>query len=154
MKIKIKTNSKNTIKSDLINIELKYNIKLPDEYRNFLINTNGGVCNEGQEYDFINTLLEREDCIELNNFFSIEELYHDLDVIYKTKREDVHPVEDDIFLYKILRIADTYNDLDIGIRLSEEEFGSIYILDTPHGEKIKIANSFDEFINGFEEEDC
>lgn len=91
--------------------------------------------------------------LEMYYFFSVDELIYDLNVIYKTKEEDVHPTEDDIFLHKIMRIADTCNDSNIGIKLSEEDFGSIYILDTSHGEKVRVANSFSYFINGFKLKD-
>ena len=142
-------NSKRIKEKDIEYIENKFGLKFPSEYRNFMIETNGG--------EPIENYLEFDDeSAVISNFFSYEtEIKSDSlewngDVLYK-KRIPV----------SLFPIADALNDI-ICIGVKDEFNGKIFLWDSAaeSNEEIpdfsnikKIADSWSDFVKMLKEED-
>ena len=118
--------------NDIIEFEKSYNLKLPEEYINHILQENGGY----PEKD------ECEDCV-IASFYSIKygrnnvaEVIHNLQTIENVLPKDLFP-----FAYD-------QGGNDFCISLAKEDYGKIYIWyhDTG-GEKKFLANSFDDFMS-------
>lgn len=137
---------------DVVEIENGLGIKFPEDYKAFIIQTNGGIPEEDMLYDFYDEVSELENTSIIRKFFSLYVddtiLKNNLKVIYTTMRnEETIPAD-------MLPIADDPTGNIISLSLNKEDYGFIYYLnhefedvDTGYLVKSKIANSFKEFIN-------
>lgn len=137
------------IEDDIRKLETKMNLKLPEEYRNFLLQNNGGVPENDVEFSFIEldvvTQENREQGSDIQYFYNVDEMLEayqnlvDEELIHK----NYIPVACDSFGNEILICSD-----------SDENNGCVFFANhemvNPDGSfwiTSKIANSFNEFIN-------
>lgn len=137
---------------DVIEIENELGIKFPEDYKDFIIQMNGGIPQEDMLYDFYDEVSELENTSIIRRFFSLYVdnlvLKNNLKVIYNTmKNEGIISVD-------MLPIADDPAGNIISISLNDEDYGSIYYLnhefedvETGYLIKSKIAESFKSFID-------
>lgn len=139
---------------DIEEFERTYNIKLSNDYIEFLVKNNGIISSCGLKinnfyYSLYNTYLEKID----NSDF---EVFENLPEIIKTIHEYLSDEEvfnkiDIIKNKKILPIAGNMSaSSDLGIGYGEDNFGKIYTwrLDWDY-EIFFVCNSFKEFIEGY-----
>lgn len=136
MKIKLKNSRKNSIES-IEKLEADVNVLLPDGYKSFLMNNNGGYT-EGT-YCFDRKLEDSLQTIAIENFFSIEEIY------------EVNENLKDWELYSgLLAIAQSLGSPTICIGIGGENYGKIIILDGDFG-ATEQNNFFDDFMEQLKE---
>lgn len=127
---------------DLEEFENYFKIELAIDYKNFMIENNGGSVDSNYLYYLSYDL---DDYLHIIEFKNMESLY---------ESENLVREYEDLYFYKennMLRIGDSNLGLDLCICYSKENFGKIYYIDDVHDYKFMlIANSFDEFMNGFE----
>lgn len=119
MKVKLKNSQKNSIES-IEKLEADFKVALPNDYKKFLMNTNGGYT-EGC-YSFDRKLENDLQSIAIENFLSIEEIY--------TANENLKDWE----LYSgLLAIAQSLGSPTICIGIGIDNYGKIIILDDDFG---------------------
>ena len=131
-------------KEDLNSFENKHNITLPQDYRDFLLEYNGG-------YPLTGTYKISEEIGEsiLNIFYGIGSMYDNLE-----KKFDIF---DEILDIGFIPIADDPSGNQICIGINQEYFGQIY--HWAHDEEQDgmknmyfLANNIDEFLDNLYEE--
>lgn len=126
---------------DLEEFENYFKIELSIDYKSFMLENNGGSV----ENKYLYYLSNEDDYMEIIEFKNLEILYESQKLVEEYE---------DLNLYKknkMLRIGDYLSGNSICLCYSNENIGKIYYIDDVHDDKfILIANSFDEFINGFE----
>lgn len=130
--------------------EKKYSISLPQDYKNFLSKTNGCYIDSKWFYKCKNEnlsgfRLEALDEIDIG-------IYGDLEIFNSEPMNEDYPAPHIYFIKKVLYIGsiDAW-DYSLYLCYEGENKGKLYKVDEPHDfEFFLIANSFDEFINGFE----
>lgn len=137
---------------DVVEVENSLGIKLPEDYKEFIIQMNGGTPDEDMLYDFYDEVLELENTSIIREFFSLYAddtiLKNNLKVIYNTmKNEKTIPAD-------MIPIADDPAGNIISLSLNRNDYGFIYYLnhefedvETGYLIKSKIANSFKDFID-------
>jgi cell wall assembly regulator SMI1 len=137
---------------NIIKIENDLDIKFPKDYKNFMININGGVPEEDMLYDFYDEVSEIENTSIIREFFSLYVddtiLKNNLKIIYNTMKNEKTISAD------MIPIADDPAGNIIGLSLNKDDYGFIYYLnhefedvETGYLIKSKIANSFKDFID-------
>ena len=125
--------------------------KFPEDYKNFMLESNGGTPKEDLLYDFFDEVTEAENTSVIREFFS---LFSDDSVKMSNLREiyKIMTYEETIST-DMLPIADDPGGNIIGISLNKDDFGYVYFinheyddLDTGYLVKSKIAESFSNFI--------
>lgn len=140
-----RANEKINIKS-IKDFEKKYDIKLPKDYKDFLLEYNGGTPEERMYFYFNNRVFE---------YFSISEFSHISLMKYCLERLIKYPEEDysNEIKNKILSFCITSSNCPLGIGVGKKNNGKIYIIDmeeatgTPF---ILISESFTKLMNSFE----
>ena len=137
---------------DIAEFENEVGIKFPEDYKRFMLKSNGGTPEEEWLYDFFDEVTEAENTSVIREFFS---LFSDeavkmsnLKKIYKTMTyEEMIPND-------MLPIADDPGGNVIGISLNKDDYGYVYFinheyddLDTGYLVKSKIAESLTEFLD-------
>ena len=137
---------------DIADFENEVGIKFPEDYKRFMLKSNGGTPEEEWLYDFFDEVTEVENTSVIREFFS---LFSDeavkmsnLKKIYKTMTyEEMIPND-------MLPIADDPGGNVIGISLNKDDYGYVYFinheyddLDTGYLVKSKIAESLTEFLD-------
>lgn len=137
---------------DVIKIENGLGTNFPEDYKSFIINTNGGTPKEDMLYDFYDEVSGLENTSIIRKFFSLYVddtiLKNNLKVIYNTmKNEGALPSD-------MIPIADDPIGNIIGLSVNKDDYGFIYYLnhefedvETGYLIKSKIANSFKSFID-------
>lgn len=115
-------------KADIQRIEQLIGSKLPNDYKNHMMNYNGGSVPLWKNYYFE----FQDDSITLGRFHTISSLEN-----YFNKRLS--------FLYPKLLSIGSVNGGSLAIGYQNENFGNIYVYFSDEGPH-KIANSFTEFI--------
>lgn len=143
---------------DIIAFEEEFKIKLAESYKNFLLENDGGRV-DSSESDlsiFYKSFdIDKNEDIEcyLTDFNSIKEIKESL--IHLLKKPDECFYLDECMKRGTLIIG-FENPIEISIGIREDNFGKIYRSNFTsawnNNELQLIANSFEEFINGFEEE--
>lgn len=136
----------------LDNFEKKIRQKLPEDYRNFMIEHNGGTPSEDLVFDYIDVVVEQENTTDIREFYifydSETSNYDDIVFIYKTMTNDkIIPAE-------MLPIGDDSLGNPFGILLSKgNDYGKIYLMnhetensETGYLAMSKVADSFADFI--------
>ncbi len=136
----------------LDNFEKKIRQKLPADYRNFMIEHNGGTPSEDLVFDYIDVVVEQENTTDIREFYifydSETNNYDDIVYIYKTMTNDkIIPPE-------MLPIGDDSLGNPFGILLSKgNDYGKIYLMnheiensETGYLAMSKVADSFADFI--------
>ena len=140
------------IEDDIAKIECDLEIKLPEDYKYFMLQSNGGTPKEDMLFDFFDEVQECENTSVIRNIFS---LYLDdsnrkfnYKVIYNIM------VNDECIPADMVPIADDPGGNVISISLNKDDYGYVYFLnqdfedeDTGYLVKSKIANSFKDFID-------
>lgn len=143
MKVKITNKGNKITEKELKLFEKENNITFPEDFRQFLLKYNGGlpkpsyyVCGEGLG---INTRVEQKvSLVQITEFFS-----------YQGGNLGDEAEPENIFLFGCDLAGDYF-----GICLSGEDIGKIYFWsheDTSDSDLYLIANNFDEFFNGLQE---
>ena len=127
------------------------NIKLPQDYKDFMLENNGGMPLDGWVFDFlgINNISNRS---VIQNFKVIylekTDSFDDINNLYKIL------VEEELAPPSVLPIADDPSGNIIFLVVSKKDYGKIYFgeheLEDPETGYLimsPIANSFSEFIN-------
>jgi cell wall assembly regulator SMI1 len=145
-------NSAEQIKAeDIAEFENEVGIKFPEDYKRFMLKSNGGTPKEEWLYDFFDEVTEAENTSVIREFFS---LFSDNSVKMSNLREiyKIMTYEETIST-DMLPIADDPGGNIIGISLNKDDFGYVYFinheyddLDTGYLVKSKIAESFSNFI--------
>lgn len=130
--------------------EIKFNLVLSREYKSFLMTYNGGDCFYNLIFKFNHEYYSPIRMLMFYNIQIIDELFEEL---------KCNPEEDfyDNIPKNMLMIGCDYRDIDICISCDNENNGKIYCTDkyfiNEDGNKyILIANSFNEFLDKFEED--
>ncbi|RBW59437.1 hypothetical protein DS884_06775 [Tenacibaculum sp. E3R01] len=136
-KINFKKVNKKIELSDLMDFEIQFGFTIPEHYKSFLIENNGGV---PVERVFWNGELE----LGVGAFYSLKHgdsnLGDILNIVYG----------DNSLPRFFLPFAHTRGGSDYVIDLREKRLNDIYIYHYDGSEPFKIANSFEEFINNLE----
>jgi cell wall assembly regulator SMI1 len=148
-KIKFEEKGKKISKKDIANLETELNIKLPEDYKTFLLKNNGGSPEEDWCFNFYDENSEESDSV-INQFYILykksEDEFDDLKIQYLTNVEEGF-VPDTVFV-----IADDPFGNMIGVDLSAENYGKVYFFDheleDEDGFNLRslVADSFDEFL--------
>ncbi|MFN8674645.1 MAG: SMI1/KNR4 family protein [Candidatus Sericytochromatia bacterium] len=147
MKLKMKEANPPAKMEDIENYQKKHNIKLPQDYIEFLLE-NDGV--ESTEWMFYNTKTYTWEQTLIDEFLSVQRLENCAECF---DDDDIHHT---IYtLKKMGAIIIASNDsAEFSIGIEEHNFGHIFISNfLEDDEIIKIADNFTEFINGFEYEE-
>lgn len=151
MKLEITKNPPTTIKK-IKSYEKEFNISLPKEYKEFLLEYNGGE-------------VKSKTCIKpiyggtllfMHEFFSIEHIFDCLKFsmeVYKTELDSYYP-DMELFKKNHLLIGHTMMGYDLSICFKgigiDEIFYSFLLEDI---DLVPVSDSFNEFINGFDYEE-
>lgn len=139
--------------------ERKLDVKLPEDYKEFMLENNGGVPEEDIMFDFFDLASEKNNSTDIREFFIFynegETSYDDIMKVNTIMREE-KTIPDDFWVF-----ADDSGGNPIGMKLSGDEIGSVYFcnheledVDTGFLLMSKVANSFHEFIElTYEDED-
>lgn len=127
--------------------ETKFNISLPKDYKEFLLENNGG---DAKFMLFPNKTTYWEGGISIDRFFSLNEIEESLKNI--ESYEDWEPIVECMKKGSLIIAMEGLTNVSIGIK--DFNFNSIFVSNYTEGLDIEIiSSSFDEFINGFEEPD-
>ena len=137
--------------NDIESFENRFKLKIPKDFRDFLLKTNGGIPEE-KILDFQDHYID--DYLKVMEFFSLEKIAD----FFESIEEEGLNNSNDLFLmyskyykYKMLIIGEFYDNLFLCISYSEDNFGKIYYSDHEHEDDFSpICDSFTEFIEGFE----
>ena len=142
MNITFRNEGRKLSESDLSIVESHFNFKFPDQYKNFLLEHNGGI--PGNVYYLVN------DNGYVINFFlslfvkelSFEEYFQDYKINTKVLPDRMVPIAEDAFGNAIC------------ISVSGEDYGAIFFWDHEDSdtEMRQIAISFNDFLNGLVED--
>lgn len=138
--------------SNILAFESEVGIKFPEDYKAFIIKSNGGIPKENWLYNFFDKVTERKNTSVIRKFFSLTSdnsvLKNNLREIYNTMTNEKAIPND------MLPIADDPGGNIIGISLNKNDFGYVYFLnheyddlDTGYLIKSEIAKSFSDFLN-------
>ena len=133
------------------NVETRIGFTLPNDYKNFLLNHNGGIPTPN-EFKFINTNNESSNSLE-DFFHSIFEENGEGNL----ERKYIYLTNSNRIIGNILPIASDPFGNFVCISLDGEDKGKVYFWDhelepeEPSYENLSlIANSFSEFLNNLE----
>ncbi|MFN4149921.1 MAG: SMI1/KNR4 family protein [Candidatus Sericytochromatia bacterium] len=121
--------------------EAQFKIKLPKEYKEFLLVNNGGLCN----FD-IDIYYETKD--EFNSEIYVSEFYKLEKVAHFIRCKDTTTSINECYKNGTIIIAD-YDTQEISIGFKKKNFGKVFhSIYMESVELTLIASSFDKFING------
>ncbi len=145
---------KKLTKDSLEHFEKKLGFSLPSDYKDFMLEDNGGTPEEDLAFSFIDVTTNSTNNSDLREFFV---LYEDED---NDNFDDILRIYNSMVSEKLippffLPIGDDSGGNPICMNLSEDEYGSILFCDHELENKdtgflasSKIANSFTEFLRG------
>ncbi|CAL2091531.1 SMI1_KNR4 domain-containing protein [Tenacibaculum sp. 190524A02b] len=123
---------------DISTFEKEYKFVLPESYKKFLLENNGGIPKESIFWD---GTIESH----VSNFYSLKYGNVTLEnIIKEIHREDALPT---IFF----PFASTGGGGDYAFSLKDSNFGEVYLFHYDGSEPFKICSSFDDFIKSLEE---
>lgn len=138
----------------IMSFENKFGIILPKDYKEFMLENNGGESEKDWIFDFYDNVTKENNSSVVRSFFRIyqnknnEIVYDDLEEICKRMWGD------GIIDNKTLPIADDPGGNVISISVHEEDFGTVYFLNHEYEDSetgylfaSKIASSFCEFMS-------
>lgn len=140
-------------------LEKKLKIKFPNEFKNFIVENNGGIPEQDMLFDFYDEVSETENTSVIRRFFSIydderDENRYDLVKIYKTM------VIEKAISDRLIPIADDPAGNPICLSISEKDFGVVYYLnhefedvDTGFLIQSKISDDFSQFLKDLYEDE-
>lgn len=133
----------------LSKIEKKLSMRFPEDYKSFIIDTNGGIPEKDMLYDFYDEVTETKNTSIIRRFYSVcdENSEYNLERIFNTMYKE-QIIEKDM-----LPIADDPLGNPLCISLKQSEYGTVYYLnhefenvETGFLMKSKIADNFSDFI--------
>lgn len=143
------------IKDEIImKFEEKFGISLPKDYKEFMLENNGGETEDDYLFDFYDNVFKKNNTSVVRSFFRLYEdknddvVYDDLEKICEImwKEETLSP--------KSLPIADDPGSNVIYMSLKEEDYGAIYFANHEYEDSetgylfpSKISSSFSEFMS-------
>jgi cell wall assembly regulator SMI1 len=133
--------------NDIAEFETEFDLKLPTQYRNFLLKYNGGRVNPGS-FDFVEHGHPSRSV--LNYFASLDQLYKTMHFLMEPR----NPTSYFGILPNLLPIAYDPGGNSLCISLSGDNEGQIFFEahDVPEGLNISfVASDFDAFLDSFYE---
>ena len=129
------------VAASIENLELKLGISFPEQYRLFLLQTNGGIPNKiyfdvAEQQYVLNDFLSISD-----SEFSLETYFLDFKKANKSLPHSLIPIAEDAFGNLIC------------ISLDKTDYGRIYFWEHEEGGIRLLTNDFDEFLNLLHEDD-
>ena len=125
-------------KNDIKELELKYKVILPNDYKDYMLEMNGLF---SKKTLYFKPEIWGEDI----EFFYVLPIKYGSDIFERANLKD----EFFDFPENHITIGVTYTG-NISMSLKESEYGSIYVFYSD-GEMHKLANSFTEFLEGLKE---
>lgn len=151
MKLEILKNNKKISLEEIKILENSFNLKLPKEYKKFLLENDGGKPSSNL---VLKPLHEVYKIIKIETFFSLEQVYNFLEVIKEARLSNETEYFSPYLKYsknKMLIIAETYENLFICICFGDENIGKIYAVNHNYDVKfIFLSNNLKEFLNDFQ----
>ena len=148
MSMKIINGGSKISQDDINDIQEKIGVLFPEDYRKFLLQSNGGETEEDMLYDFFDEVTENNNTSVIQEFFSIDGERMDIYTVYKNLLDEEAIPRD------MIAIASDPGGNIISISLAREDYGTVYFLNHEYEEmdssylvKSKIASSFTEFIS-------
>ncbi|MFN8671801.1 MAG: SMI1/KNR4 family protein [Candidatus Sericytochromatia bacterium] len=145
-----------TTKEDIENFENEYNIKLTEDFKEFLINYNGVLLDGYYEINNLKYILFNKYLENTENGASDFEVFEDLPQIIGTMKEYLgnEELSNRIDLVKNEKILPIIRDMsangDIGIGYGKDNFGKMFVWGISPFEGVEfLCNSFREFIEGY-----
>ena len=143
---------------NIAKIECELGIKLPEDYKSFILQNNGGTPKKDLLFDFFDEVQECENTSVIQNLFSLyvdnSNPAYNVKVIYDIM------VNDEAIPADMVPIGDNPGGNVISISLNKDDYGVVYFLnhefedlDTGYLVKSKIANSFKAFMDSLYEDD-
>ena len=129
------------IEEKILEFESRYNIRLSEQYRSFLLKYNGGITPE-TEFKYKKT------SSDIRAFYGIGQNinYYSFDNVFENVLKDILPLTTFIELH-ILPIAEDSWGNYITIGIGDENRGKVYFCDHEKGMKIKLlTETFSEFL--------
>ena len=138
-------------KEDIVKYEMELNIKFPEDYINFLLESNGGTPEEDLVFDFIDVVNNETNSTDIREFYIFyeenEDMYDDIMEVNSIMREE-ETISEDYFV-----IADDSAGNPICMKINGDDKGTIFFgdheledADTGYILMSKVADSFSEFI--------
>lgn len=136
---------------DIISYEKELNIKFPEKYVEFLLESNGGTPEEDLVFDFMDSASNKKISTDIREFYVFykndESSYDDIIKVNIIMKND-NLIPDDIWIF-----ADDSAGNPICMKIEGEDIGSVFFCDheledVDNGYLLmsKIANSFNEFL--------
>ena len=152
VKVKITTARLLLSETMLKEFELRLSIKLPQDYRDFMLEHNGGYPAEAWDFDFIETGIDKSTSSIVSEFYSIDapdkKTYNDIATRY------VDLVNASLIPPSLIPIADDVFGNPILLSVSGDDYGHVYFAnheledtETRYMVMSPIADSFTEFIS-------
>ena len=145
-------NAEKLSQEDIEEFENEVGINFPEDYKSFMLESNGGTPKENWLYDFFDEVTEAENTSVIRKFFSLfkdeSAKFGNIRKIYNIMTgEETIPAD-------MLPIADDSGGNVIAISLNKADFGYVYFinheyddLDTGYLVKSKISESFSGFLD-------
>ena len=142
--IKISNSANSISASELKAFENEYNLKLPDDYKQFILSQNGGYP------EFTLYVNENNDEFLISSFSCIN--FEDADVVSVNDSIITHQIEEDNIPKHLLPFGLDAGGNDFCISLNEKDYGKVYKFyqDGRSPGIVYVAKSFEAFINGLE----
>lgn len=154
MSIKFAETNQKISEEDLVKFEESHAMKLPEDYRKFLLETNGGIpSDENNCFNYIRRDIRKEgfiDTVMIRNFLGLNQEIYDLGKVHHNLNQKL-PDGRAIKLPECLAIADSiFVHHNLGISLLEEKYGEVWLWDDfepDYEDAWLIANNFTEFLS-------
>ncbi|MBQ7521917.1 MAG: SMI1/KNR4 family protein [Clostridia bacterium] len=136
--------------SEISEAENRLGVKFSEEYKLFLLNTNGGIPEQDMLYDFYDEVTGNENTSVIRQFYALndEDWQNDIVTIFNIMYQEQMIAKD------MLPIADDPLGNIICLSLATYDYGTVYYLnhefenaETGFLMQSKIADSFSDFIN-------
>ena len=134
--------------------ERKFNIKLPNDYKSFLVNNNGGEIEGDWIFDFYDNVIDKYNSSIVRNFFRIYKSKDDKDKYDNLEKICKVMWKEKTLSKSILPFADDPGGNIICISLDSRDYGTIYFVNHEYEDSetgylcmSKITSSFTEFLN-------
>ncbi|MFN4149922.1 MAG: SMI1/KNR4 family protein [Candidatus Sericytochromatia bacterium] len=137
---------KTTTLEKIEQIESKYPIKIPIEHKNFLLNLDSPLRYLDKKYYMVEYGSDKY--IKISELYDINKIYEFIEYFQDGNKEDsLDDYELEFFEKKLYNIGETYEEFDLCISYSDENYGKVYFTNMIHdNETTFLANNFDEFM--------
>lgn len=137
--INLRAVEESVLDTELALLEKKYKLKLPEDYKAFILKYNGGI---PEENEFVTI---DEDRLGVACFYSVKYGNANVERVLDIVREEASLPD---YFYPFAR---TQGGSDYVLALDEGQFGEVYLCHYDGSEYLYCASSFEDFIDGLEE---